>query len=432
MPKKRKNSIKNKFSQFLFFGLLSFSSLLFLVSAFFYLTRLPNIAKILPAEETEFAAIVDTSAVPLPDSLSKFLGENILDLKWRLPYLGLATIDGEAVTIFKIKTRSAARKFLDSKLSADEKYTYEGGASCYASSHNTCFIFTGSLLVSSSNPEPLEKILNVKNGSASLNSSGRYQNVRARLPYRSQAFIYSDLIQSRTGLGQMLSESGSIDFTFMESFLHIFTDFGLTIQGDYAESFTAINKNSIQGAYYHPQKKYEARLLPWTSGEHEFEWGGTELADQIERMQEILDNENPLLSDLFKESVNTWIKDPSIFNDEFYFAWSKNNDFLLLLELENKDEIERTLEIFQDLEFKEVSKDIFIAASNPDDLQTTVSKIQARQDPRNLSTLEGILQGSNGMHSLSINFFDEGTILVTGGQKIFDDGRFTRYLIQFE
>lgn len=317
-----------------------------------------------------------------------------------------------------------------------------------------------------------------------LEDNPHYQNVRGRLGHLQSGLAFVNLGETQPELSSWAAQIG-LPQTFTQSILQIFPAWGASVRmestGWYAESFTAVNKGLIRGAYFHPTEKYEQKFLPWTKP-FAWEWGTHDLAAQITRMQEIFTELSSTGAMIFSSSLETQFSEifgPTtlpellpLLDDESYFGWTNPNDFLFILALETVEDGQsaQTLKnrFVQNFRYKriytaekgeqkaelvpltEISKDGFLLLMAGDE---TVAALAFTEDAMLVAPDAAVLQaaldrrsGQSGRHLevlpgateiwiLDGAFLPEANILKThlstltrlmSTRKIFDDGVFTR------
>jgi len=323
---------------------LAFTAVLFRLDA------LPKLAKILPKEDTEFFAIFTLK----PDWAS-FMGTPVTQLPW-IDSWGLAQVKGQKLSLAEVNDTAAAQAFLDATLIPGQVRTETRATQslwstiyCNPAPSTTCFTWIGDLLFTSEDPSILDSIQKVaSHQEASVADSPHYQNVNSRLASWTGGFVYADLEKLQP---DWLQTSGA-----MEALLKLYPVFGATLRqqaGEVtAESFLAVNKNSIGGgAYWHPTQKYEAKLLPWTPDTFAFEWGGLDASAQWEQIKALLQSLDPSARELADADFTTRLKSlfgpdvdftrdlAPLLDGEQYLGFTPGKDFLALTQLNSPEEI---------------------------------------------------------------------------------------------
>ncbi len=399
------------FSAFLLSGMLLFA----LVQR---VTNVPNVAEYLP-QNTQ--ALVAANVVQLKDLIQdsytvdkELFGAKLQDWPAFTGKMALATVDGQEVQMLKLRSRGSTRAYLDSLLLEGEEYSMFEGVSCYEVSHTSCFIFLNNWFAISESVEALQALANVQNGSPSLESSGNYQNVKSRLPQLGSAFVYVNIQESKEDVIQLFSAAGMEETGFWEPVFRLFPAFGMTLDEGAGvwelESFIAVDKELLGGeAFYRSTEKYNGELLTWAPDEFMFEWGGQNLAAQMERSKEVFTELNPVGGALLNAAIlkllndHVGLQDFSKFTGEFFIAFNPDEKPLILIKVDNEVQV----------------------LSTPD-------SIQPRQNTRTLSAFEGVLNGSDEVMRVHMNYLFKRPIVLTTGRKVFDDGITTRSVLHFE
>lgn len=320
---------------------------------------LPNMAELLPGEETEAFWILDKadlkdSGIQLPAEQSTFMGTPLTELNW-INRFGEAWVDGRDLAFVEVNSKSDAEDFLDSLKAPDETYKETAvGPSvwstiyCYSQSQPYCFTWVGNLLFVGGEEDLLLAIQETAIGvRSSLESESKYQNVRGRLAHWNSGFYYIDLQASSS---RFLDEFGAAS-----ALLELFPSMGgalsyQALDGEKAylsESFLGVDKTLLGGeAFYHSEAPYPQKILPWTSEGLAWEWGGQNLYAEWERMGEILNSISPASGVVWEAQTNTTLSEwfgedfdfktelAPLLNEEQYFGFTPGGDFLFIAELE--------------------------------------------------------------------------------------------------
>lgn len=439
--------------------------LLFTLS--FRVDRLSDLVEILPLETEAFFVVnmndFETSGSPVDESyLQEFVGVPLDELTWFKRDLGVAWIDGNTVHFLEMESKAGAEDFFGTLVEGEEltSSSLDEDVRCYEI-ESLCYLFSRNFLVFSTSPEALAA---VDAPGPKLESSEQYQNVRGRLGHLESGFIYVDLQTVQGLFPQSL---------FLQSVLEIFPAWGASVrmesEGWYAESFTAVNKDLIGGAYFRPSEKYEQKFLRWTQN-FAWEWGGQDLASQTTRMQEIFSKLGSTGELIFTSSLNAQVK--ALFGEEVklddyltvlggetYMGWTSPDEFLLILELEEEEDRLRAQELegafvhhysfknsyateqgeikMEAMSLQEIPKEYegtfyqlvvagdevlaaiafteeaVIGASTEKILQDTLDRRSGRQSGRSLEDFSVLLPGSNEIWILNSAFLPEGNILKT-------------------
>lgn len=350
-------------------GVLAVAVLLLAVIIGFFiyvrLTMLPNLAAILPAEQTYAYGVFSLSdyvnskaTLPmLTAPFEGFLKKPLNELDFIGDKVGMAFIDEKEVYFIKIKSQSKALDYFESIKASDEALKFDTFENkkiyFYEKSFPFKFAFFGGILALSYKDEPLKLMASVAHGKLeNLKSTNNFSNVRSRLPYFSSGFFYANLPSSRLYIAQMFATLGVTEPGFLESIFQLFPSFGATVKmeanGWYLETFTAVDKSKIDNkGFFRYDSKYEHKFLSYLPNDYLFEWGGHSVKDQIFRMTDLLDSLHSSASLIFKSSIQAaaekyFGKGTSlendiypILNDEYLFAWNplEAKKFTFLLEL---------------------------------------------------------------------------------------------------
>lgn len=456
-------------------------------------TSLGNIAALLPAESTDGFIIVnreDFSDLLARYNLNELFGTPLSELTFVGRDVAIAYVGGDRLTFYSVESQSGAEDFLDG-LKAEEEEMIESGQVDCLTSLAMCFTFKGDFLIVASTEDPL---LTLYGTGDSVAETGAYHNVRGRLPSLKSGMIYIDLKNARHEFLRVATEYGIPEPGFLESVFQIFPAFGASLRmeetGLYMESFTAVDKSILGGeSYYHPSSKYEQELLPYTQP-FALEWGGEDPFAQIQRVQEILDDLNGTAGLVFESELELWLVEffgspavteveflnsyATLLDDEYYFGFTPDEDFLFILELSNDDERQKAAEL-KDLfaanyrysktqtadngEMKAellslegsvknwngqdyylfqadgetvaavaLTAEVAVVAGTESTLQATLDRISSGQNGRSLADFQVLLPGSDEIFILNGAFFPELSILETllSTRKLFDDGVYTR------
>lgn len=432
---------------------------LILFTLSFRLGQLTNIAEFLPEETEAFLMInredylASGSPVQMP-FLNEYYGRSFESLSWLGRDIGLAKIDGHSVQILEINSSEDASFFFTSLFQNSTQVTsvLDEDVFCFEA-EALCYRIEGDLLFSSSSEEALDAIAEKTN----LEDSPIYQNMRSRLGHLESAFIYVDLQQNKKEFAAWLSEQGIREPLFLDSILSLFPAWGASIRMEnnkwITESFTSVSKDKINGAYFHPNQKYEQKFLPWTRP-FAWEWGTQDLAGQIQRMQEIFETWgssselifsstlNELTAKLLKSAESKQLL--SLLDGENYFGWTSAEDFLFIIELNAVEDAQilQTLKsnYAQNTESQmpfvmALISNAAIIAANEELLLATLDAQMDESKQRDLSEIEVLLPGSDEIWIFNGAFLAEEHILksplstftrLMSTRKIFDDGIFSR------
>lgn len=458
-----------------------------------------DLAKYLPAEETHAMLVVDldkyiaSTREPSP-LLGTLFGTPVQSLSWFKKEVGIAWVNQDLVQFIQVEDRSEAKAWLETFKAEDEEWVIPEDTrqvTCYSYSRPECFAFEGPFLVLSSSVESLE-LITMTPQSQRLRQDSRYQNIKGRLPLLSDAYAFINLQTSRLELIHFFNQLGVHEPGYMESLLRLFPAYGMSIKMQpgqwYAEAATLVDKGQLDGqAYYHPNLKYRHDLLGYGSEAFLLEWGGENLWGQQEALSQLFETLNPSAALTFDSSLES--AKSKLFGDlplenlkdylsnEFYFAWTPGEDFLLLLEAESPSQelkegflanyrhpqgrVTETGEVLADVlglwkqedsheghrydvffageEFvvgTAVVDGIIVISSSQEELRAAMDRIQGRQSRQSLSNIEGLLPGSDEVWRLRLQSLPEEHILkvllpgvesIHSTRKHFDDGFFTRH-----
>ncbi|MEK9159915.1 MAG: hypothetical protein AAB383_04260 [Patescibacteria group bacterium] len=480
----------NRFKEWLGEGLILVPTVLLLGFLLFTLTfrlgGLSNVAELLPEGAEAFFVVnmedFAASGSPVDSAYFKeFLGTPLAELTWFKRDLAVAWIDGNTVEFLEMGSRDEAETFFTTLVEGGEIKVNDLNENirCYEI-EAFCFRFIGGMAAFSSSPEALATL---GGHTPRLEDNPHYQNVRGRLGHLQSGLAFVNLGETQQELSAWAAQLG-LPQTFTESILQIFPAWGASIRmestGWYAESFTAVNKELIRGAYFHPAEKYEQQFLPWTKS-FAWEFGTQDLAAQLTRMQEIFTELGSTGEMIFTSSLQSAATDlfgPTtlpellpLLDGESYFGWTSADDFLFILELETVEDGQsaETLKnrFIQTFTYKEIYTaergeqkaellQLTEVTSNGTTLlmagDQTVAALVFTEDAvivapdeaallaaldrqRNLEEMSVLLPGSTEIWILDGAFLPETNILKThlstltrlmSTRKIFDDGVFTR------
>lgn len=451
-------------------------------------TALPQVEEYLPLDETQAFWIADRNVLlstpnSMPNMTSSFMGTPLSELSW-IQDLGTAWVDGQTIEIASVHSLSEGRAFLQGLLLEGEEWGSQKANSslwsevtCYTQGQPYCFTWVGELLFVAGSADLLKTVQEVARGAQpNLEQSEHYQNGRGRLAQWNGAFYYVDINKIKTRFTD--------DFGALSALLELFPMTAGVIKEEgglwIAENFLAVDKNQQGGeAFYSPTEKYEQKLLPWTSEDLAFEWGGQNLAEQFFRMEKILSVQSPASGLVFASTLEAKLKnwfgadfvledESSLLDKEQYFGFTPEGDFLALIELENDEELHQAgmlkdrfvnqglvwtpaLEVsmedhlgIQVYHFRQGGDEKLSAAFLPElvvvsgskkRLLSTLDKVLGQAPLRDLQKMEAILSGSDELLNLHCPFLPDGSILkalfgantvVHSTRKLFDDGVFTR------
>lgn len=481
----------DRFKAWLSEGLILVPTVLLLGLILFTLTfrlgSLSNVAEVLPADTEAFFVVnmedFATSGSPLASPyFTEFLGTPLAELTWFKRDLAVAWIDGSTVQFLEMDSRGDAETFFTTLVEGEVIKTSElnEAVRCYEIAA-FCFRFIDGLAAFSSSPEALAALGGL---TPRLENTSAYQNVRGRLGHLQSGFAFVNLASAHA----QLSSLTGLQPLFLESILQIFPAWGASVRmestGWYAESFTAVNKDVINGAYFHPTQKYEQKFLPWTKS-FGWEWGTADLAAQITRMQEIFAKLGSTGEMIFTSSLESQLNHTfgsttleealPLLTGETYIGWINPDDFLFMFELttENRPAAQTLKDRFvQNYTFKdlytgekgdqkaellhltETTKDgysVYTAGEEtvaaiafteealiiaPDEAALLAAlDRRSGQNSRSLEEMSVLLPGSTEIWILDGAFLPETNILKThlstltrlmSTRKLFDDGIFTR------
>ncbi len=449
---------------------------------FMRLTSLPNLAEILPAEETTaFITLNLDDYLSSTDKPSPLISELLTYETFLGDHIAFALISDEIVPLLEVDSKSSAKEFLETALITD-------------------YIFLKDFLITSPSTSVREAL---DSSTQTVEQTDSYQNARGRLPYFSSAYAYVDLQAARMDLVRLMGDVGIYEPGYLETILNIFPALGLSIDMNPsewdAEVFMAVDKSQLNGeAFFKHKLKYRHEFLGLSSNGYAFEWGGHDLAAQLTRTSELLAILNESASLAFDGGVKEYIS--SLFGSEltleeiyaalggeYYLGWTPSEKLLLILELEDetafnqaqnlKDyfannythtktyetengeiraeikDLKGTSASYNDMNYFRfgtdeetfiriaISENHAIVSTSEEEFFATLDKIQTGQNLRDTSDLGKLLSGADEISSLDLEFFEEGHILrslldnfgkITASRKIFDDGVYSRYSITLE
>lgn len=352
------------------------AALIFVFFIFVRSQKLPNLAEILPADDTYgfvSLSIEDylKSAAKLPETspfatsklqipFEYYLGGDYSKLDFIADDLGFAYVSEQPVLVFKIKSKKKALAYMKTNLMENEELTEndDAGPSIYSYplSHPESFAFINNLLVMTPDIPTLELIVSASKGRlANVESTADYKNLRSRLPYYSSGFAYINLPKTRLHIAQAMAKAGINEPGFMEAVFQLFPAFGATInmsaEGWNLQTFTAVDKSRIGGkALFRYDTKYEQNLLPYLPDGFLFEWGGHNLKAQVFRMIDLLTNLHSGAALIFEsglqaaaeryfgEGIDLDTEVYPLLDGEFLYAYG--NSFILILGLDEGEDVQ--------------------------------------------------------------------------------------------
>jgi hypothetical protein len=424
---------------------------LLLYSLAFRYGSLGNIAELLPAETDAFFIVnredYKASGEPIrSEFMSEFLGTPLDELTWLGRDLGVAWVDGSVVEFLETTVQGEAEDFFAGLVEGGEltPSILDKDIQCFKL-EALCMQSQGRWFIFSSSEEALAA---VAAAGPSLESTAKYQNVRSRLKQAASAFVYIDLTANIPEMGVQLRALGINEPLLLQSLLEIFPAWGASITMEpgawFAESFLAVDKKKIRGAYFHPNKKYEQKFLPWTQN-FAWEWGTTDLAAQIVRMEEIFTELGTAQQVIFGSSLDRQLRTHlggadltqvlTLLDKETYFGFTSWEDFLFILELEEGERAQAEALLANTGWPHSFTEDALIIAAREDLLTATLDKKNGLKEDRDLADISVLLPGSDEFWILNGAFFPEEHILmqrlstlksILSTRKAFDDGIFTR------
>lgn len=434
---------------------------LFVLAIWVRWDALPQVEEMLPASSEAFWVFnledFEKSELKLPEEFSTFMGEPIAQLDWASA-AGGAWVDGRDLQFAEVKSVSAAKAFIERE---------EAVEGCYTETLPYCYSWIGSMIFVAKEKDILTMVEETVLGkTANIESTQKFQNVRGRLAHWNSGFYYVDV--------QAATRRFMDDFGAEAAVLQLFPSTGgvfklQALEGRnvlLAENFLAVDKSLLKGeAFYHPSERYSQDLLAWSTEGQSFEWGGQNGAAQWQRMGEILKQVSPssglifeaettaFLSQWFGEDFHFETELAPLLDQEQYFAFTPNESFLFITELEAdevkqasalKDKLAEHLKAeVQQLKGETVAYELKIddrekltlyflnnavIVSNDSELAlSTLDKALGREEPRSLQDWEGLLPGSDEVLILHCPLLQDGSILkILSTRKLFDDGVFTR------
>ncbi|QQR54670.1 hypothetical protein IPG41_05790 [Candidatus Peregrinibacteria bacterium] len=441
---------------------------------------LPNLAELLPKEETEAFWMLELddlkkSQMTSPAAFNTFLNTPLENLPW-VSRVGGAWMKSGDLSIAEVNSKAEAQDFLESLKTPEEEFLKESldgslwsTVYCYSETQPYCFTWVGDLLFVADQKELLISVQKTALGELeNLESDGKYQNVRGRLAHWNGGFYYLDL--------QKVSRRFMDDFGAAASLLQLFPSMGGALEYPNAESFLAVDKTLLgDQVFYRPEESYQKKFLPWTSKELAWEWGGQNLYAQWKRMEEILSENSPsagivwraetmaLFTRWFGADFNFETQFAPFLDKEQYFAFTPNGHFLFITELEageakqldelknqlisklpeqaileqvkKNDSLSYELKVDGQVQFTfMVLNNAFILSDSPQLALSTLDRALGQEEPRNLQEFSDLLSGADEVVILHCPLLPDGNILKTLGgkesilstRKLFDDGVFTR------
>ena len=452
------------------------------MAVLFRLNALPDLAKILPADDTVVFVMVDKSA-----ALSILKEKIPLSTQAWVDRVGWAKVGDSTATFLQVNSSQDADHYLASLKSQDETLSTAratrslwSGVTCYSLSQNPCYTWVGGLLVLSDDETLLQTIQKVAaKEEPSLRQNPDYQNVDSRLASWNGGMAYVNLKKILPAPFDFFPAIG----VSMQSANDIWT----------MESFLSVDKSLLNGeSYWHPSQKYEARFLPWTPGTLAFEWGGRDSGSQAQKMDTLVRLRDSTLEGLLHTQLQTKLEKlfgpvdfttelAPLLSGEQYFGFTPSADFLFLTQLDSNDEIQKALDLkdrfggnylflktfqtesgetqgrfvpltqstgqYQNYQYYEftaegeevatvlVTEDTAIVSGKQQTAFDTVDRMKGLTAARPLDSFTPLLPGATELWSVHCQLLSDGSILgsllagldtFTAARKLFDDGIFTR------
>ncbi|MFT7183982.1 MAG: hypothetical protein ACI9QC_000308 [Oceanicoccus sp.] len=486
MPETTPASVKRVLSyasESIFIVALVMVTLLVFIGTFVRVNRLSNVAQYLPSETEAFVVMNAedylSSVGVIPSVFNDILGESIANYDWFKRDIALAWVDGELLQFLEVNSKAQAETFLESLMVEGETMLDHQDYKCYEVTQPNCYAFRGSFLILGSS-DALESL------DSGLEANSNYQNVRHRLPYNTSLFAYVNAQEVRQDFLISLGELSIWEPGYLESVLRIFPAYGLAVKMENdewtSESFVPVDKSLLDGeAFFHPEVKFYGNLLAYAPEDLQFEWTGTELHSQLSAMLSHLDTLNSAAGIVLNADLQSqWSKYfgnadldefGPILNQEQVIAWTPNESFIWMLEIQEEDRdlalslkdfflatynegqnLEATKEEYNRdsyIEIKEngapkyflaVLEDLAIASNNSDYFFESLDRWNGRSDLRDIDQMNPVLLGADQAIRLDMTIFPESHIinlLLPGiktwisSTKTFDDGIYNRSILQF-
>ncbi len=435
------------------------AALIFVFFIYVRSQKLPDLAAILPAEDTfafavfsieDYLASADKLPEESPFAASKlqipfeyYLGSSPEKLDFIDDKIGIAFVSEEPVIFFKIKSKKKALKYLKTLLIPDEELTEENDIYSYPLSHPFSFTFAGNLLAFSTKSEILLEILSDKQ---KIIDTENYQNLRSRLQYFSSGFFYSNLPKTRLYIAQAFAKIGINEPGFMESLFQIFSSFGGTItmsdSGWNMETFTAVDKSRIENeAFFRYDTKYEQKFLAYLPENFLFEWGGHNVKAQVFRMIDLLNTLHSSAALIFESSIKATALQYlgkgidlekeiyPILDGEYLFAMSPDSGVLILeLNTEEQEEVFKLRDLFARTYQYENERQVEVEVDGNKVIETQATLVPLTQVEKNYEGHSYVEWKAEDKSFASIAILDDKAIFATNEKDLFDildkmDGR---------
>jgi hypothetical protein len=496
--------LKEMFSETLFVVSLAFVFFSVLFVSVVRSQELINMAEMLPAADTAAFWVYDMDDYTKSGmSAPTLFGQTITQYDWFNDQFGTAVLGEDLVHFLDIKKRSDAKASLEEMLIEDESFTEDDEQTkiyCFEYSHPDCFMFFADTMITSKSKEALQKIRETRSGAETVESLSSYQNAKGRMPLTTDLFAFVNLEKSRQLAFQALGSVGIFEPGYLESVLRIFP--ALTFVADLkegqwdAEMFLAASKEVLGNeAFYRSGNRYDGNLLELSSDDgFAFEWGGMDLAAQLQRLSEILQDLNPAAALVFDSSLKSAIREYfgdnidadsvyQLLENEYYFGWTPDEEMLLMLSLEEggydlaeqiKDLFAANYRVPQTYEkdgetkaeikklegfasthdgeryyhfsvdgkeyiFMAIMDNLAVVSTSRDEFFAVLDRIKTRQNLRNTNATGMSLWGVSEMFTVDMEFFPEGHILKTAlknfgkisqTRKLFDDGIYSKFQLE--
>lgn len=359
----------------------------------------PRIASLLPADQTVALIEVDTNFLngefaqlrELTAGYESYSAQNMVDtlfnefhidfekdLKpWLGSKMGVALIansqrnhDVSEVFFIEYTDQQKAREFMDLfKMTHHEEAIEESdhhGTTIYhyKLSNNLNFFFTQHYLVISDTRQYLQSIINVMTGEqASLQTVNQYEQIANNLGNGYLAFGFInlenglDFIREKPKYNQLFGS----ELSMYMPLLKIYSAAGMLVstykEGLKINTYTTVSKNQIDNqSYFTYQNKYQGKLLKYIPENAFATFAGHNVASQLERFEQLLQETNSASRLRFKGELNKLVTKITgsdlnyentiapLLKNEYLFSVNQsitNPNYLFVVEIPNKKAVEK-------------------------------------------------------------------------------------------
>ena len=382
---KKKDVKKKRLLGILMIILGAFLVVFILGFLYFKLFRVPELAKVLPAEET--IGFMEVNIDPLNSQvkdIAELFGQHeafqkgnliqqinaYLDLDYVVdiePFIGrqlgiafLETKNSSPVVFVDVKDKNLALNFYKEQLNGGvepeiEPLGYKNDV--YSSKADVYMTFVKSYMVLSTDKSSIELIAD-ENSSLKLSRDFDYISVSNNLPLTRVAYYYCNPTKAYKNFSELLVEvfPDTSKLELLTNFIDSFKGSGGTFTVDdeslVVQTFTSVDKDRFKDKkFMHYNKKFQADLIKLIENDALFYTGSYDLKNQIERMSEIFNDLHPQTQEIIEGLIASQIekyfgeeislKDDifEIFDNEYAFSvhgTPESKQYKLILNLTEK------------------------------------------------------------------------------------------------